>query len=83
MKEIKIDIKTEQIQALLEGKKLVYEIVGQPRIVMIPDRYGVFMTYDKIAELRRRIGFQALADTEGFFEELLGKEMSEKMFKNI
>jgi ASC-1-like (ASCH) protein len=80
--KIEIEIKTEQIQALLEGKKLVYEQVGQPTVVMIPDRYGVFMTYEKFAELRRKIGFETLADTDGFFKEVLGEEMFEKVFKN-
>jgi hypothetical protein len=80
MKELEYKITTEQIQALLEGKKLVFQYQGQPQITLYPPNYGVFMTYEKLAELRRKIGFQALIDTKGFFEEIVGKEMTEKMF---
>lgn len=82
MKEIKIDIKTEHIQALLEGKKLTYDNVGQPRITLFPDRYGVFMTYEKLAQLRRKIGWEVMADPDGMFKELLGEEMFEKIVSN-
>lgn len=82
VKDIEIKIDIEQLRALLEGKKLVIDVMGQPKIIIYPDRYGVFMTYDKFVELRKNIGWQVLADTDGFFKELLGEQMFEKIFKN-
>ena len=80
--EIKIDIKTEHIQALLEGKKLVLDYVGQPRITLIPDRHGVFLTFDKFAELRRKIMMQTITgDTESVLKEIFGEDLYEKVMK--
>lgn len=81
-KEIKINIKTEHIQSLLEGKKLTYDYVGKPRITLIPDRYGVFLTVEKLAELRRRIGIGIMVEPYKFFEEFFGKEMADKIISN-
>jgi hypothetical protein len=78
MRDIKIDIKTAHIQALLEGKKLIYDTIGQARIILYPDRYGVFITYEKFAELRHQIGFGIMADPDKFFREIFGDEMFEK-----
>lgn len=82
MQDIEFKITTEQLQALLEGKKLVWDVKGQPRVTLYPERWGVFMTATKFEELKRKIGFQALADTDGFFKELLGEEMFEKVIKS-
>lgn len=80
MKEIKIDIKTEHIQALLEGKKLILDYVGQPRITLIPDRHGVFLTFDKFAEMRRKIMMQTIrSDSESVLKEIFGEELYEKV----
>ena len=79
--EIKINIKTEHIQGLLEGKKLVLQSTNHPTIVLIPDRYGVFMTMDKFAELRRKIAMQVIADPDSIFKEALGEDLFEKVFK--
>lgn len=80
MKEIKIEIKTEHIQALLEGKKLVLDYVGQPRITLIPDRYGVFLTFDKFAEMRRKIMMQTITgNTEDVLRDIFGDDLYEKV----
>ncbi|HMG16561.1 MAG TPA: hypothetical protein VK590_13985 [Saprospiraceae bacterium] len=82
MKELEYKISTEMIQALLEGKKVVFDYAGQPRVTLYPERYGVFMTYNKLTELRQKIGFEAMLDTRRFFEEVLGKEIADKVFKD-
>lgn len=80
MKEIKINIKGEHIQALLEGKKCVYVTMGQPRITLIPDRYGVFMTHDKYMELRRKIGMQLLnSSPDDFLKDFFGDLFEDKL----
>lgn len=80
MREIEHTLTTEQLQALFEGKKLVLNYGDLPRVTLYPPNYGVFMTFAKFAELRRKIGFQAITDTDGFFLEILGEEMFEKTF---
>lgn len=82
MKELEFKVTVEEIRALLEGKKLVYNF-PETCITLYPDRYGVFMTYEKLADLRRQIGFPALLDTEGFFRELLGDNMYQVYKKEI
>jgi hypothetical protein len=79
-RDIKIEIKTEHIQALLEGKKLTLDYAGQPRIVLIPDRYGVFMTFEKLAELRRKIAMNLItSDSETVLRDVFGDELYEKV----
>lgn len=80
MKEIKMKITTEQIGALLEGKKLTIERMGEYRVEIFPERYGVFMTMEKFAELRRKIAMQTLVNPEDIFTELFGEDMTKTMF---
>lgn len=80
--EIKYEIKTEHIQALLEGKELTIDIYGKPRITLIPDRYGVFMTYDTFMELRRNIAMSMLADPDTVLRDALGDDLFEKLSIN-
>lgn len=82
MKEIKLDIKTEHIQALLEGKKLVLDYVGQPRITLIPEKHGVFLTYERFAEMRRKIMMYTInAPTDVVLKEIFGEDLYEKVMK--
>jgi len=80
IKEKEIKITEEMLHGLFEGKKIV---LAEPdlRITLYPPRYGVFMTYDKLIELKRTLGYQALRDTEGFFKEIFGNEMTENHYK--
>lgn len=52
-KELEHKITLEQIQALLEGKKLVLDYMGFPRITIYPPKYGIFLTYEEYESLRR------------------------------
>ena len=82
MEEIKIDIKTEHIQALLEGKKLVLDYFGQPKITLIPDRCGVFLTYERFAEMRKKILMYAMTtEPEFVLKEVFGEDLYEKVMK--
>ena len=81
-KEIKLDIKTEHIQALLEGKKMVYDIQGLPRITLYPDRYGVFITHDKFLKLRRQIMGSMIVNQEGMMREFFGDDIYEEYISN-
>lgn len=80
-KEIKIDIKTEHIQALLEGKKMVYKIEGLPIIILYPERYGVFMTHDKFQKIRRELMGNMITNPEKMMKEFFGEEVYEKFIK--
>ena len=83
MKEIKFEIKTEHIQALLEGKKLAIDEFGKPRITLIPERYGVFLTMDKFAKIRRMILMSIITqDPEKTLREAFGDDLYEKVIKN-
>lgn len=74
--EIRFDIKTEHIQALLEGKKLTLDVMGKPRITLIPDRYGVFITYEKLAELKKSLYFSYAKDPSKIFEDIFGEDLT-------
>lgn len=53
-----IKLKIEDIQALFEGKRLEYHQIvdGEKKtIVIISDRYGVFMTHEKANDLRWKV----------------------------
>ena len=83
-REIKYEIKTEHIQALLEGKKLTIDIQGKPRITLIPDRYGVFITMDRFMEIRRKIALQTITqDPEKTLRDIFGDDLYEKVIKKI
>jgi hypothetical protein len=46
-------ITEEMLQALFQGKKLVFDIQGYPLITLYPPRYGVFITHEKYLEMQR------------------------------
>lgn len=77
--EIKIKVTTEHIQCLLEGKKLTIQNTQHPTIHLIPERYGVFMTYEKLEELRRKVFFNIMTDPDTAMKELFGNEIYEKI----
>lgn len=81
MEEIKIDIKTEHIQALLEGKKMVYRIEGLPTVILYPERYGVFMTHDKFQKIRRELMGNMIANPEKMMREFFGEDVYEEFIK--
>ena len=59
MKTLDIKLTQEMLQSLFEGKRLEqnwYQPGGETlRIVIYPDRYGVFMTHEKMAEIKRNL----------------------------
>lgn len=59
---ITLKIKTKDIQALLEGKKLSIQSYDHPIVELIPERYGVFMTFDKYEKLKRDILWNLTSD---------------------
>ncbi len=60
MKELEFKLTEEALKALFEGKKIVFDYAGQPRVTLYPPRYGVFMTYEKMAEVERLAQNKAL-----------------------
>lgn len=88
MKKMDIRLSEEMLRALFEGKKVQYCQMGEPMVTLYPERYGVFMTHEKMAEIRRAVGFQIMRDPEKFFQELFGEdtvreEFSEKNTKPL
>ena len=57
--EIEQKISEEMLQALFQGKKVVLDYVGQPRVTLYPPRYGTFMTWEKFAEIERAAQLRA------------------------
>lgn len=51
MRHIEHKITEEQLQALFQGKKLVFDFAGFPQITFYPPRYGVFITHEKRREM--------------------------------
>lgn len=70
--KIEIKLKAAEIQALLEGSRLEHNyydgkgVVTQ--VVIYPDRYGVFMTHEKAADLRRKIQMETYFEILELFE---------------
>ncbi len=60
--QIKFEYKIteEALQALFQGKKVVFDTYGQPTITLYPPRYGVFMTHEKYLEIERRAQMEGL-----------------------
>jgi len=67
--EIEHKITEEMLQGLFQGKKLVLDYAGQPRITLYPPRYGVFMTHEKFVELERRAQMNAYEAVVELFRE--------------
>lgn len=68
MKEIEQKISEEALQALFQGKKVMFDTFGLPRITLYPPRYGVFVTHEKYQEIVRRAkleGFEYVIDLLG------------------
>ena len=63
MKKLKFDLSIEQIQALLSGKILQYEMQDL-RVVIVPPNHGLFLTYKEIDRIKR-------AAMMGDFQEIL------------
>jgi len=51
MENIEYKITEEMLQALFQGKKVVFDYVGRPQITLYPPNYGYFITYEKKAEI--------------------------------
>jgi len=69
-KEIEHQINEEQLQALFQGKKLVLDYQGQPKITLYPPRYGVFMTHEKYVELEQRVRMENSFELMEFIRSL-------------
>lgn len=69
MQEIEQKISEEALQALFQGKKVVFDTYGLPRITLYPPRYGVFVTHEKYQEIVRRAKLQGFE----YVIELLGQ----------
>lgn len=57
--EIEHKMTEEQLQALFQGKKLVLDYSGRPRVTLYPPRYGFFMTWEKYVEIERAAQMKA------------------------
>ena len=62
-------ISEEALQALFQGKKVIFDTYGLPTIALYPPRYGVFVTHEQYQKIVQK------AKTEGFeyVLELLGE----------
>jgi len=78
MRHIEQKISEEMLHALFEGKKVVIDYQGQPRITLYPPRYGVFMTYDKYEELVRRAYREGTQVLVGLLERMRAEHESER-----
>lgn len=74
MKDIELKISEEMLQALFQGKKVVFDNYRRPTIMLYPPRYGVFTTYDKYQEIVRR------AEMEGHTRAI---ELLRESFDNV
>lgn len=43
------------LQALFQGKKVVFDYAGMGLVTLYPPRYGYFMTHEKMRELEDRV----------------------------
>jgi len=57
-------ITEEMLQALFQGKKVIFDYAGLPQVTLYPPNYGYFITYEKKAEIERLAHFKA-------FEEII------------
>ena len=73
-KEIKLT--SEALQALFEGKKLVFDRPDM-RLTIYPDRYGVFMTHEKRHELESMIYGRAFEQAVQFLRNLDDEDKKE------
>lgn len=55
MKDIEHKMTLEHLQALFEGKKLVLDYAGQPKVVIYPPNYVVFVPYDEWKIIERSL----------------------------
>ena len=73
MKKLEIKLTTEMMTGLFEGKRIEqnwHQGDGEiTQVVIYPDRYGVFMTHEKAAELRRKIQAETFMEVMGLFED--------------
>lgn len=53
--KLEYHLNEECLQALFQGKQVVFSHFKMPEIHLYPPRYGVFMTHEKAQELRREI----------------------------
>lgn len=72
-KTLEIKLTKEMMSGLFEGKRIEqswYQGDGETiRVVIYPDRYGVFMTHEKAADLRRKIQAETYAEILGLFDD--------------
>jgi hypothetical protein len=68
--EIEHKLTEEHLQALFQGKKLVLEYSGQPRVTLYPPRYGVFMTHEKFSEMEQRVYARAWEELTEFLKKI-------------
>jgi hypothetical protein len=68
MKDLEYKVTEEALQALFQGKKVLFDYYGLPRVALYPPRYGVFVTHERYQEIVRRAkmeGFEYVIDLIG------------------
>lgn len=72
--EIEIKIDEEALQALFQGKKVVYDRHQEYRVTLYPPRYGFFMTYEKLENIRNAAKMQGAIHLLNIIEDLRQEE---------
>lgn len=57
--ELEFKITEDALQALFQGQKVEFRYQGLPAVILLPPRYGVFMTYEKVKDIERAAYMQA------------------------
>lgn len=53
IQEIEFKLTEKSLKALFEGKKIVYDYFGKSRVTIYPPSYGVFMTHEKMQQIKQ------------------------------
>jgi hypothetical protein len=75
--ELEYKITEEALQALFEGKKVIFDYQGRSRITLYPPRYGVFITHEKMRELEDMAYSKAFMEMTKLLVELKKEDSKE------